>query len=248
MLTLDLLYDKVLVPRIAVKKNNFLEGFEMNKLQVINNKKIEDYIFEVRGKLVILDSDLASLYHCANGTKDINKAVKRNKERFPEQFCFQLTKEEYKEVLRFQNGTLELKKGKYSKYLPFVFTEAGIGMLSGVLHTEIAINTSIAIMEAFVNMKNYLSKELLDILSKTNKKIIIYSKNFNDNLINKYNSQYNNVTFKIDDSYHDRFIIIDKKDVYHSGASFKDLGKKCFAINKINDEDIMEGLLDGLNA
>ena len=111
---------------------------------------------------------------------------------------------------------------------------------------KILLNIINSAKDIIIIIDNYVSKELLDILSKTNKKIIIYSKNLNDNLINKYNSQYNNVTFKIDDRYHDRFIIIDKKDVYHSGASFKDLGKKCFALNKINDEDIIEGLLDRL--
>ena len=80
-------------------------------------------IYEIRGKQVMLDSDLARLYECTNGTKDINKAVKRNIERFPENFYFQLTKEEYYQILRFQIGTLELKQGKYPKYLPYVFTE-----------------------------------------------------------------------------------------------------------------------------
>ena len=80
--------------------------------------KIENMIYEIRGKQVMLDSDLAKLYHCTNGTKDINKAVKRNIERFPEEFYFQLTREEYYNILRFQFGTLNIKRGKNIKYLP----------------------------------------------------------------------------------------------------------------------------------
>ena len=91
---------------------------------------------------------------------------------------------------------------------------------------------------------NYISKSLLDILSKTNKKITIYTKNIDNNLINKYNSQYHNVTIKINNSFHDRFIIIDNKILYHCGASFKDLGKKCFAINKIDDKEILCSILN----
>ncbi len=117
---------------------------------------IENMIYEIRGKQVMLDSDLAKLYNCTNGTKDINKAVKRNIERFPEHFYFQLTREEYYSILRFQTGTLELKQGKYAKYTPFVFTEQGIAMLSSVLHTETAIATSIKIINAFVTMRHYI--------------------------------------------------------------------------------------------
>ena len=93
---------------------------------------------------------------------------------------------------------------------------------------------------------NYISKSLLDVLSKTNKKITIYTKNIDNNLINKYNSQYHNVNIKINNSFHDRFIIIDNKVLYHSGASFKDLGKKCFAINKINNIDMVNDLINKL--
>ena len=74
-------------------------------------------IYEIRGKQVMLDSDLAELYKCKNGTKTINLAVKRHINRFPERFMFQLTKDEYYEILRFQFETLELEQGKYSKYL-----------------------------------------------------------------------------------------------------------------------------------
>ena len=284
----------------------------MNEL-IVKETKIENMIYEIRGKQVMLDSDLAKLYECKNGTKMINQSVKRNKERFPEDFYFQITREEYNEILRSQNVTLELERGKYSKYLPYVFTEQGVSMLSSVLKTEKASGVSISIMRAFVAMRkyistelleqryinnqvikntedikllketftnfktfsneiffegqiydaysllldifntsnkniiiidNYISKSLLDILSKTNKKITIYTKNIDNNLINKYNSQYHNVTIKINNSFHDRFIIIDNKILYHSGASFKDLGKKCFAINKIEDKEILYSILN----
>ncbi|MGN1342555.1 MAG: ORF6N domain-containing protein [Bacilli bacterium] len=284
----------------------------MNEL-IVKDVKIENMIYEVRGKQVMLDSDLAKLYECKNGTKMINQSVKRNKERFPEDFYFQITREEYNEILRSQNVTLELERGKYSKYLPYVFTEQGVSMLSSVLKTEKASGVSISIMRAFVAMRkyistelleqryinnqvmkntedikllketftnfktfsneiffegqiydaysllldifnisnksiviidNYISKSLLDILSKTNKKITIYTKNIDNNLINKYNSQYHNVKVLINNSFHDRFIIIDNKVLYHCGASFKDLGKKCFAINKIDDKEILCSILN----
>ena len=86
-----------------------------------------------------------------------------------------------------------------------------------------------------VIIDNYISKELLDVLSKTNKKITIHTKNIDNNLINKYQHQYNNITIKINKSFHDRFIIIDNTCLYHCGASFKDLGKKCFCISKIDN-------------
>ncbi|MGN1342602.1 MAG: hypothetical protein ACI4VL_05200, partial [Bacilli bacterium] len=77
---------------------------------------------------------------------------------------------------------------------------------------------------------------------------IIYTKNIDNNLINKYNSQCHNVTIKINNSFHDRFIIIDNKVLYHCGASFKDLGKKCFAINKIDDKEILYNILNILSS
>ena len=115
----------------------------MNEIMTKDEIKIENMIYEIRGKQVMLDSDLAKLYQCKNGTKDINKATKRNTERFPSDFYFQLTKEEYFHVLRFQNGTLELKQGKYSKYLPYVFTEQGVAMLATVIRTEAASKMSV---------------------------------------------------------------------------------------------------------
>ena len=116
----------------------------MNEL--IAKEKIENMIYKIRGVEVMLDSDLAKLYECTNGTKDINKAVKRNINRFPEDFYFQLSEKELND-LRFQNETLEIKgQGQHSKYLPHVFTEHGIAMLSSVLKTDIAADMSIKII------------------------------------------------------------------------------------------------------
>ena len=285
----------------------------MNTLEVTDNIRIEDLIYEVRGKQVMLDFDLARIYHCKNGTKEVNQAVKNNLEKFPERFSWVLSDNEYN-ILRSKILTANGKFSNKKRFNPRVFTEEGCLMISTILKTKIANDTIIAIMDAFVTMKNYLSnslleqnfyknmlldhddrikilesnfnnktfsneiffdgevydayslllniingakdsiividnylsKELLDILSETNKNIVVYSKNLNNTLISKYNSQYNNVTFKKDNRFHDRFIIIDKKEVYHSGASFKDLGKKCFAINKIVDKDMINNLLNRL--
>ena len=287
----------------------------INDLIVKENKKIEDMIYEIRGKQVMLDSDLAKLYECANGTKTINLAVKRHINRFPERFMFQLTKDEYYEILRFQFETLELEQGKYSKYLPYVFTEQGVAMLATVLRTPVAEEVSIRIMDAFVAMRkyistnlieqkyindlvlkdskridlledafssfkeqnnhiffegqiydayslmikifdkakesiiiidNYIDKNILDILSKTNKQVTLITNKYRIQDYEKYKEQYNNVTLVVNNYFHDRFIILDKKDLYHSGASFKDLGKKCFAITKIESKELLNSLLEKL--
>ena len=273
---------------------------------------IENMIYEIRGKQVMLDSDLAKLYECKNGTKDINKAVKRNIERFPQNFYFQITEEEMKK-LWFQSGTAN----KMIRSLPYVFTEQGIAMLSSVLHTQIAISQSIRIMDAFVKMRKYISanlieqdnmknmlikhdneikllqesfskleekekinhifyegqiydaysllidifkeakkeiiiidnyadKSILDMITNLNVKVIIVTRKFNllkDIDIKKYNKQYHNLKVIYSDKFHDRFIIIDKKVLHHSGASYKDLGNKCFAINKIKDDEYLENIL-----
>ena len=270
---------------------------------------IQNMIYEIRGKQVILDSDLAKLYGCKNGTKDINKAVKRNLEKFPDDFYFQVSLNEL-EYLRFQNGTT-----KMARVLPHVFTEQGVSMLATVLKTEKATRTSINIMRAFVAMRhfissdlieqhhinnmvlkhdneikllqetfdkfkpnnnhiffegqiydayslmldifesskseiiiidNYADKKLLDLLSKTKKKIKVYSKNISEELIKKYLSQYDNVKIIENNGFHDRFIITDRKELYHCGASFKELGKKCFALSKIEDKEILDKVLTNL--
>ena len=114
---------------------------------IISIKVIATKILEIRGKKVILDSDLAKLYGVE--TKHLTRQVRRNIKRFPSDFMIQLTRKEYQQLLRCQIGTLEM--GKYSKYLPYAFTEQGIAMLSSVLNSERAIMVNIVIMRAFVN-------------------------------------------------------------------------------------------------
>ena len=134
----------------------------MNNLIIKDNEKIESLIYEIRGKQVMLDSDLGRLYGCANGAKTINQAVKRNIDRFPEDFYFQLTKEEYYVILKNKNTNLELEQGKYSKYYPYVFTEQGVAMLATILKTPVADIISIKVIDAFVYMRKYISYESKD--------------------------------------------------------------------------------------
>ena len=133
----------------------------MNSVIVKDEVKIEDLIYEVRGKQVMLDSDLAKLYECANGTKTINQAVNRNIDRFPEDFYFQLSEKEYNS-LRSQIGTLKSGRGQHKKYLPYVFTEQGVAMLSSILKTSVAVEMSISIMRAFVAMRHYIGNNLIE--------------------------------------------------------------------------------------
>ncbi|MDI3486919.1 MAG: hypothetical protein PWQ50_2139 [Methanolobus sp.] len=136
-----------------------------NELTVIED--IQSQIYTIRGVQVMLDENLASLYHVE--TRVLNQAVKRNKERFPEQFCFQLTAEEY-ELLRSQivilegdaaltsqDVTLESRRGKHRKYLPYAFTEQGVAMLSAVLKSNVAVQMSVQIINAFVAMRRFIS-------------------------------------------------------------------------------------------
>ena len=113
--------------------------------ELMEEKQIENMIYEIRGKQVMLDSDLAKIYQCANGTKTINQAVKRHLDRFPSDFYFRLTSDEYHTILRSQIGTLGIKQGQYSKYLPYVFTEEGVAMLATVLKTSVASKVSVKI-------------------------------------------------------------------------------------------------------
>ena len=126
---------------------------EINNLSNSNNE-IKNYIYTIRGKQVILDSEIARLYEVE--TKKLNQAVKRNINRFPEQFCFKLTENEY-ESLRSQFVTLKIQgRGQHRKYLPYAYTEQGVAMLSTVLHSDKAIKVSINIMKAFTEMRNFI--------------------------------------------------------------------------------------------
>ncbi len=273
----------------------------------------------------MLDSDVAMLYHYE--TKKINQAVKRNIDRFPERFCFKLTEEELETMWSQIVTTSKLEDNKYrsKKYLPYVFTEQGIAILSGLLKNEIAVQVSIKIMDAFVEMRKYinLNKHLfekvvtieskmdkkfieydkkfdvvfnqlqqeenikqriffegqiydaysliIDIIKKANKKILIIDNYIDDSVlkmltkknknvevviltsdksniqkidIQKFNKEYPTLKVAKTNKFHDRFIVIDNKEMYHLGASIKDLGKKCFGINKIEDLDIIEKFIN----
>ena len=127
----------------------------------LEKENIENLIYEIRGKQVMLDSDLGKIYECVNGTKTINQAVNRHLDRFPCDFYFQLTEEEYNS-LRSQIGTLKNGRGQHKKYLPYVFTEQGVAMLATVLRTSIASQMSVSIMRAFVTMRKFISSNLIE--------------------------------------------------------------------------------------
>ena len=168
---------------------------EINSLIVqdnISNEEIKNLIYTIRGKQVMLDSDVAMLYHYT--TKNINKAVKRNIDRFPEDFCFQLTESEFQD-LRFQFGTLNRKVNNGDvtrKYLPYVFTEQGISMLSGVLKNEIAVKVSISIIRAFVEMRKFISSngQLFERLTNVEYKLLEHDKKF-DKVFNQLQNEEN---------------------------------------------------------
>ena len=119
---------------------------------IVSVEVIATKILEIRGKKVILGSELAKLYDVQ--TKHLTRQVRRNIKRFPPDFMIRLTRKEYRELLRRQIGTLEM--GKYSKYLPYAFTEQGIAMLSSVLNSDRAIRVNIQIMRAFVQLRKIL--------------------------------------------------------------------------------------------
>ena len=287
----------------------------MNELAVKDVLNIENMIYEIDGKEVMLDSDLAKLYNCKNGTKEINQAVKNNPEKFPERYLFRITDKKYNSL---KSIILTSKGGSRKGHM--AFTEQGVYMLATILKSKTATEVSIRIMDTFVKMRhyinynknilprrfllledkvdentkridelfdkfnpkiitknsiffkgdiydaysvlieiidlakeeiiiidNYLGKALLDILRNINRKIIIISSNIDETLKNKYLKQYNNIKFIKNSSYHDRFIIIDRSIVYHCGASFKDLGKKCFSIHEINGKEYVKTILKNIN-
>lgn len=141
---------------------------------IIRQDVIEKRIFLIRGQNVMLDSSLAELYGVE--TKVLNQAVKRNRERFPKDFMFRLTKEESGNLrsqndpssLRSQSVTLKSRRGRHRKYLPYVFTEQGVAMLSSVLNSKRAIQVNIAIMRVFVNVRKIVSANK-EVLTKLNR-------------------------------------------------------------------------------
>ena len=143
--------------------------------ELVPVEAIASKIYMVRGQKVILDADLAVLYGVE--TKQLKRQVRRNNDRFPEDFMFVLTGGEYND-LRCQSGTLE--RGQHAKYLPMAFTEQGVAMLSGVLTSKRAIQVNIAIMRAFVRMRELLStnKELAQRLAELEKRLTDHDENF----------------------------------------------------------------------
>ena len=281
--------------------------------------KIKNLIYNIRGKQVMLDSDVAMLYHYK--TKRINETVQRNKERFPENFCFQLTENEM-ENLRSQfatASTIDEKKFRNKRYSPYAFTEQGIAMLSGLLKNDVAVQVSINIMNAFVEMRKFIVNNgqifsrltnveykllehdkkfdevfdelqkneenkfqqqifyngqiydayslIVDIIKSAKNKIVIIDNYVDDSILKmlskkknnvevviltssntpiskldvmKFNKQYPTLKVATTNNFHDRFILLDGAELYHCGASLKDLGRKCFAINKIQDSKFIK--------
>lgn len=293
---------------------------------LVIQENIENLIHNIRGKEVMLDSDLARLYHCKNGTKSVNQAVKRHINRFPERFMFQLTIEEYN-TLKFQIAASNYNENNLrsqigtannmTRIMPYVFTEQGVAMLATILRTDIAAETSIKIMDAFVAMRhyigdnelrlsnveikvikhdndikllqeafdkfeekkiindvyyngqmydaysrilnifkeakesliiidNYADNNLLDIIKKIDVDVILITTNkyITNKLIDKYNEQYSNLKVIFDNTFHDRFFILDNKTIYHCGASVNRIGYKTFAINLVSDELANKSLLE----
>ena len=159
--------------------------FMEKEMTVIDRNSIESKILNIRNKQVMLDSELAAIYGIE--TKVFNQAVKRNIERFPDEFRFQLTEEEmntfFKPASRSQIVTLNSSgnlRGSNIKYRPYAFTEQGVAMLSAVLRSETAVKVSIEIMNAFVQMRHYLQENanIISRLTNTETKLLEHDKNF----------------------------------------------------------------------
>lgn len=177
---------------------NEIKGLSIQS--TISNEEIKNLIYTIRGKQVMLDSDVAMLYHYE--TKNVNKAVKRNIERFPEEFYFRLTDEELK-ILKFQFGTSNDKnitndsRRGGRRYLPYVFTEQGIAMLAGVLKNEIAVAVSINIIKSFIEMRKLLNSngQVFERLTNVEYKLLEHDKKF-DKVFNQL-QQEDNIKQKI---------------------------------------------------
>ena len=283
------------------------------------NKDIKNLIYTIRGMQVMLDSDVANLFKYT--TKNINKSVKNNAEKFPEYYCFQLTTKEYNFLITRRYNITKIGRSNNRKYLPYVFTEYGITMLAALLKSEVAVNISIKIVNTFMQMRKNFSENnqvferltsleyklleqekkinnilgelkfeenikqkiffkgqiydaysiIIDIIKSANKKILIIDNYIDDNVlkmlskkkkdvevtiltsiksniekldIKKFNKEYPILKLEKTNKFHDRFIIVDNKEMYHLGASIKDLGKKCFGINKIEDVKIVEKIIN----
>lgn len=284
----------------------------MNELTILENQTIQSKIYTIRGVQVMLDRDLALLYGVE--TRRLNEQVKRNIDRFPEEFMFRMTSKELEnwksQIATSNKEIMGLRK------LPFVFTEQGVSMLSAVLKSQTAVQTSIQIIKSFVNMRkflqdnaslftriesiekrqisyeikndskvdailnaieekgtpqkqhifydgqifdaylfvsdiiksakkslklidNYVDESTLILFTKRDATVsmTIYTKTISKQLqldLQKQNAQYPKIEVEKFELSHDRFLIVDEKEVYHFGASLKDLGKKWFAVSKLD--------------
>ena len=305
-----------------------LLGVETAELVPADAQHIEKLVYMVRGQQVMLDYDLARLYQVE--TKTLNRAASRNSARFPEDFRFQLTREEF-DNLRCQIGTSSEETTGHGgrRYLPYAYTEQGISMLSGVLRSDVAVQVSIGIMRAFVEMRKMIAnisllferissvelkqlafqqetnekldrlfdyinthtessqkiffdgqiydafRLLIDLIKRAEKDIVLvdgYVDVGTLNLLAKkrlgvaveiytfrntrltaadvstFNQQYPHLDVKYTSVFHDRFLILDHKIAYHIGASLKDAGRKCFAVNELQDSALLTDLLNRLQA
>ena len=290
----------------------------MNNIVVKKEEKLTNLIYEIRGKQVMLDRDLAKLYKTE--TRVLIQKLKRNIERFPEEFCFQLNQ---KEFLNWRSQNVMSNNDKIGlRRPPYVFTEQGVAMLSAILNSEVAIEVSIAIMNAFVAMRKYIGvnlieqkyinnlvledhnkiqvleesfqkleekrkdseiyfngqiydaySKILDIFKSAKKELIIIDAyadktlldiikevpNINVTIITKtpsllskttiekYNKEYHNLVIKYDNTFHDRYFILDNSIVYHCGASINRIGYKTFSITKIGDKEVIAALITQIN-
>ena len=288
--------------------------------EILEKDKIENLIYEIRGKQVMLDSDLAKLYECKNGTKEVNQAVRNNMAKFPERFSWKLSDDECKDFLvKNFDQKKETRGGRYKN--PRVFTEQGVAMLATILKTKVATEVSIAIMDAFVALRHYIGRneyrlsnietkiiehdseikllqksfekfdenkkynetfyngqiydaysKIIEIFRKSKKDLIIIDryadkvvldmiKNLKVKVtlitkenglltkrdIEKYNKQYDNLKVVYKDNFHDRYFIIDKREVYHCGASINHAGSKTFSINKWEDKIVKKEFIHKVN-
>ena len=293
----------------------------MNDLMVKNEViesdiKIENMIYEINGVQIMLDSDLASLYEVK--TKRINEAVKNNPDKFPNRFSWILSIEEW-ENLRSKFSTSSLKSNYGGRrYLPRVFAEPGIYMLSTILKSKVAVNASVCIMDTFTNMRkfinenkdiyksinvinnkllehdekfnylfskfdkkeqlllkehtydayvcvlellnnalkeiviidNYADIALLDLIRNIKYQVILITKNsprLSNMEIEKYNNQYHNLKVIRDNSWHDRYLIIDGKEIYLSGTSINNIGNNTSMIIKLEDENVKKLILQNVD-
>ena len=295
------------------EKNNIAPINEELNVVKYETENIKNLIYTIRRKQVMIDSDVAMLYHCE--TKYINRVVKRNIERFPEEFCFQLTEKEFQN-LRCQFVTSSFEKQNYGgrRYLPYVFTEQGIAMLSALLKSEIAVKVSINIMKAFIEMRKFIASNgqvferltnveyklleqnkrltdhekkfekvfdelqknketefkqqiffngqiydayslIIDIIKTAKEKILIIDNYVDDTIlkmlakknkdveaviltseksniskldIQKFNKEYFSLKVAKTDKFHDRFIVIDNKELYHCRCIIKRFRKEVF--------------------